>query len=118
MQSKTNPICREYKKINNMNIKHLTVCLFAACSLQASAQYLEHIYDYIENTTVFEENQEEGHAYYLAKEHLSLNGDWRFFFANTPEEVPQTFFKTDFKDSVPQCACSLQSESAFCAERL
>ena len=104
-----------------MNIKHLTVCLFAACSLQASAQYLEHIYDYIENTTVFEENQEEGHAYYLAKEHLSLNGDWRFFFANTPEEVPQTFFKTDFKDwrcAVPQCACSLQSESAFCAERL
>ena len=82
-----------------MNIKHLTFCLFAACSLQASAQYLEHIYDYIENTTVFEENQEEGHAYYLAKEHLSLNGDWRFFFANTPEEVPQTFFKTDFKDS-------------------
>ena len=46
-------------KYNNMNIKHLTVCLFAACSLQASAQYLEHIYDYIENTTVFEENQEE-----------------------------------------------------------
>ena len=82
-----------------MNIKHLTFCLFAACSLQANAQYLEHIYDYIENTTVFEENQEEGHAYYLAKEHLSLNGDWRFFFANTPEEVPQTFFKTDFKDS-------------------
>ena len=62
IKSKTNPICREYKKINNMNIKHLTICLFAACSLQASAQYLEHIYDYIENTTVFEENQEEGHA--------------------------------------------------------
>ena len=51
-----------------MNIKHLTFCLFAACSLQANAQYLEHIYDYIENTTVFEENQEEGHAYYLAKD--------------------------------------------------
>ena len=31
-----------------------------------NAQYLEHIYDYIENTSVFEENQEEGHAYYLA----------------------------------------------------
>ena len=81
-----------------MNIKKLTLCLFAACSLQMNAQYLEHLYDYIENTSVFEENQEEGHAYYLAPNHLSLNGDWRFFFANTPEEVPQNFFATNFKD--------------------
>ena len=81
-----------------MNVKRLTFCLFAACSLQMKAQYLEHLYDYIENTSVFEENQEEGHAYYLAAEHLSLNGNWRFFFANTPEEVPQNFFRTDFKD--------------------
>ena len=81
-----------------MNIKKLTLCLFAACSLQMNAQYLEHLYDYIENTSVFEENQEEGHAYYLAPNHLSLNGDWRFFFANTPEEVPHNFFATNFKD--------------------
>ena len=83
---------------NTVNIKRLTSCLLVACSLQANAQYLEHIYDYIENTSVFEENQEEGHAYYLAEQHLSLNGDWRFFFANTPEEVPQNFFATNFKD--------------------
>ena len=81
-----------------MTIKRLTLCLFAACSLQMNAQYLEHIYDYIENTSVFEENQEEGHAYYLAEQHLSLNGDWRFFFANIPEEVPRNFFATNFKD--------------------
>ena len=82
-----------------MTIKKMTLCLFAAYSLQTNAQYLEHIYDYIENTSVFEENQEEGHAYYLASQHLSLNGDWRFFFANTPEEVPQNFFASNFKDS-------------------
>ena len=64
-----------------------------------NAQYLEHIYDYIENTSIFEENQEEAHAYYLADQHLSLNGNWRFFFANTPEEVPQNFFANNFKDS-------------------
>ncbi len=80
-------------------MKKFIFCLFAACSLQVNAQYLEHIYDYIENTSVFEENQEEGHAYYLAKQHLSLNGNWRFFFANTPEEVPQNFFASNFKDS-------------------
>ena len=82
-----------------MKIKKLTLCLFAAYSLQTSAQYLEHIYDYIENTAVFEENQEEGHAYYLASDHLSLNGDWRFMFVNTPEEVPQNFFATNYKDN-------------------
>ena len=71
----------------------------AACSLQLNAQYLEHIYDYVENTKVFEEGQEEGHAYYLAADHLSLNGPWRFLFANTPEEVPQQFFQPNFKDS-------------------
>ena len=80
-------------------MKKFIFCLFAACSLQMNAQYLERIYDYIENTSVFEENQEEGHAYYLAKQHLSLNGNWRFFFANTPEEVPQNFFASNFKDS-------------------
>ena len=43
--------------------KGLFLCLLSACSLQVSAQYLEHMYDYIENTSVFEEGQEEGHAY-------------------------------------------------------
>lgn len=79
--------------------KASALCLLAACSMQMNAQYLEHIYDYIENTAVYEENQEEGHAYYLADQRLSLNGNWRFFFANTPEEVPQDFFQPGFKDS-------------------
>jgi beta-galactosidase len=78
--------------------RHL-FCLMAACSLQLNAQYLEHIYDYVENTKVFEEGQEEGHAYYLADDHLSLNGPWRFLFANTPEEVPQQVFPPNFNDS-------------------
>lgn len=68
-------------------------------TLQVKAQYLEKIYDYIENTNVYEENQEEGHAYYLADKHLSLNGSWKFLFANTPEEVPNDFFKLTFSDS-------------------
>lgn len=77
----------------------LVLGMTAACSLQVNAQYLDHIYDYVENTAVFEEGQEEGHAYYQASDRMSLNGTWRFLFANTPEEVPQQFFQTNFKDS-------------------
>jgi len=74
------------------------MCLVAMLSHVANAQYLEHIYDYIENPQVFQENQEEGHAYYLADEHLSLNGTWRFSYANIPEEVPLNFFLPNFND--------------------
>ncbi len=74
------------------------VCL-AACASSADAQYLERIYDYIENTSVFEENQEEPHAFYRAEGEMSLNGKWRFLFADTPEQVPHDFFMPAFKDS-------------------
>ena len=82
-----------------MKRKLFTICLIAASMFQANAQYLEHIYDYRENTAVFEEGQEEGHAYYKADDHMSLNGQWRFYFATTPEEVPQGFFMPSFKDN-------------------
>ena len=76
-------------------------CLVTALMATAApmqAQYLDHIYDYIENTNVFEENQEEGHAYYVADQSLSLNGSWRFLFCETPEQVPHDFFAPAFKD--------------------
>ena len=78
--------------------KVLAFGLLLGSPLPTEAQYLERIYDYIENLSVFEENQEEGHAYYVADEHLSLNGQWRFFYANKPEEVPQDFFLPNFRD--------------------
>ena len=62
--------------------KALAFGLLFGCTAPMEAQYLERIYDYIENLEVFEENQEEGHAYYVTDDHLSLNGQWRFFFAN------------------------------------
>ena len=76
----------------------LPLCILAMSYTQVNAQYLEHIYDYIENTEVFEENQEEGHAYYLADKYLSLNGKWKFFFADKPENIPDNFFSTNFND--------------------
>lgn len=83
-----------------MNTKKIASLLFlSAATCQMQAQYLEKIYDYIENTEVFEENQEEAHAFYKADQQISLNGSWRFMFANTPEEIPNKFFEPGFSDS-------------------
>lgn len=84
--------------VNPMMKKTLSICFLAMATLQAKAQYLEKIYDYIENTNVYEEGQEEGHAYYLADQHISLNGTWKFFFAETPEGIPSNFFQPSFGD--------------------
>ncbi|MDO5429748.1 glycoside hydrolase family 2 TIM barrel-domain containing protein [Parabacteroides sp.] len=75
-------------------------CLLAAsCFLSAQQKkYLDHLSDYIENTSVFEWNQEEGRAYHIPEKHISLNGDWKFFFSDTPEGIPSDFYKENFND--------------------
>ncbi|MDR1919392.1 MAG: hypothetical protein LBQ65_07075, partial [Tannerellaceae bacterium] len=62
------------------------------------APFLEHLYHYLENTALFELNQEEGRAYHIPGEHLSLNGDWKFFWSDTPEGIPRDFFREKFND--------------------
>jgi len=44
-------------------------------------------------------NQEEGRAYYLPSRSVSLNGDWKFFYSETPEGVPTDFYAERFNDS-------------------
>lgn len=71
------------------------------------------VYPFIENTAVFEINQTEGHtvcipfksvkeALSLQKSEsdnvLSLNGKWKFHFADTPEGTPKDFFTSNFND--------------------
>jgi len=71
------------------------------------------IYNYLENTQVFEVNQEAGHTplvpYLTVNEaltnnhtstsgYISLNGTWKFHFANTPEEAPDNFFSVKYSD--------------------
>ncbi|MDR2809293.1 MAG: DUF4981 domain-containing protein [Tannerellaceae bacterium] len=73
-------------------------CLLAASGFAQQTPFLEDIYRYIENTSVFETNQEEGRAYYIPNEHLLLNGDWKFFQTNTPEEIPRNFYLETFND--------------------
>ena len=92
--------------------------MFIVCTnfIAASSQekkFLSDIYDYLENTSVFEVNQVEGHVplvpYHNVEEalnnkrseaagFLSLNGTWKFHFANTPESIPAGFFAEAFND--------------------
>jgi beta-galactosidase len=75
--------------------------------------FLSDLYNYIENTAVFELNQESGHvplvAYTSVEEamknnrtsssgYFSLNGTWKFHFAETPEGTPDKFFTESFND--------------------
>ena len=75
--------------------------------------FLNNIYDFIENTSVFELNQEEGHSplipystttealksdFSKAASYQSLNGIWKFHYSDTPEGVPTDFYKTGFDD--------------------
>lgn len=71
------------------------------------------VYPFIENTAVFEINQTEGHTVcipfksvnealslqkFKSENVLSLNGKWKFHFANTPEGTPNNFFTSNFND--------------------
>jgi beta-galactosidase len=75
--------------------------------------FLTNIYNYIENTKVFEVNQEEGHVplvpylnidqalkniRYAANSFMSLNGTWQFHYADTPGGTPERFFTENFND--------------------
>lgn len=75
-------------------------CLLAAsCALSAQEKkYLDHLSDFIENTSVFEWNQEEGRTYFIPEKHVSLNGDWKFFYSDVPEGIPSDFYKAGFND--------------------
>jgi len=74
------------------------VCLPTFGLLAQQVNYLDNIYDFIENTSVFELNQEEGRAYFIPEKHLSLNGEWKFFYSDTPENIPVKFYATNFND--------------------
>ena len=64
--------------------------------VQVRGGYMDNLYNYLENTSVYEEGQEEGHAFWLPEHSLSLNGEWKFFFGETPEEIPTGFFAPDY----------------------
>ena len=79
----------------------VVLAMMVAWPLMGQAQdvhYMENLYQFIENTDVFELNQEEGHAYFVPEKHLSLNGDWKFKFTDVPEKMPKDFFEVGYDD--------------------
>ncbi|HZY25168.1 MAG TPA: glycoside hydrolase family 2 TIM barrel-domain containing protein, partial [Bacteroidales bacterium] len=97
-------------------MKKILFVLALAVSVICNAQqkpFLSDIYSYLENTSVFELNQEEGHVPIVpyisvdealkndrqkAASFLSLNGTWKFHFSDIPEGTPSDFFETNFND--------------------
>jgi beta-galactosidase len=84
-----------------------------ALSFSQERPFLSNIYSYLENTGVFELNQEEGHVPLVpyatvdqalknctddVTAYLSLNGTWKFHYSDTPEGVPSEFYKKEFND--------------------
>lgn len=58
--------------------------------------FMDDLSYYVENVDVFEEGQEEGRAWHIPQPSLSLNGKWKFFYADKPADVPSDFFKAGF----------------------
>jgi len=82
-------------------------------SYSQETSFLSDIYSYLENTSVFELNQEEGHTPLVpymsvnetlinnrqrAASYLLLNGTWKFRFSETPEGAPSGVFAENFND--------------------
>jgi len=104
-----------YSKTNSMKYR-ISLLLFLGASLAASAQdkpFLSDVYNYLENTKVFELNQEDGHVPLLpyisvdealinnrtkSSSFLSLNGRWKFHYSDIPEGTPSDFFREDYND--------------------
>ena len=79
----------------------LTAVLCILALQMAPAQdkpYLEDLPYYLENTAVFEQNQEPGRAFHIPAHSLSLNGKWRFQYFESPYDVPKDFFNPSFND--------------------
>ncbi|MBO4764977.1 MAG: DUF4981 domain-containing protein [Bacteroidales bacterium] len=79
----------------------LTAVLCILALQMAPAQhkpYLEDLPYYLENTSVFEQNQEPGRAFHIPSHNLSLNGKWRFQYFESPYDVPKDFFNPSFND--------------------
>jgi beta-galactosidase len=92
------------------------VILLSCVSFFTSAQetgFLNDIYKYLEDPAIFELNQEEGHVPLVpfvtvnealinnkkaSSSFLSLNGEWKFHYSDTPEGIISVFYTENFSD--------------------
>lgn len=60
--------------------------------------FMDDLRSYLSNTGIFEKNQEEARAYYIPARNISLNGDWKFFYSESPAGIPKDFFRVSYND--------------------
>jgi beta-galactosidase len=85
----------------------ITLSYFWSHAQAQEKSFRENIYSYLENTSVFEVNQEEGRTPFISynsvtdalknrKEksngYLLLNGTWKFLFSEKPEDICRDIF--------------------------
>ena len=64
----------------------------------AQGAFMDNLPYYIENTEMFGLGQEEGRSYYIPESSISLNGRWKFLYAENPQGIPSDFFNPGFND--------------------
>ncbi|MGB8490608.1 MAG: glycoside hydrolase family 2 TIM barrel-domain containing protein [Bacteroidales bacterium] len=99
--------------MKNFLIACLLFCVFLTASFSQGKPFLSDIRSYIENTSMYELNQKEGHTPLIpfssvaealennpgtASSWLTLNGIWKFHYSDTPDLVPADFFEVNFND--------------------
>ncbi len=72
------------EQINDMNGRIMATILSGMLAVTVQAQdrpYMEDLPYYVENLEVFGCGQEEGRAFHLPENSISLNGKWKFLYA-------------------------------------
>jgi beta-galactosidase len=92
----------------------LLFCVSAETAFTQEHNFLQNIYQYIEDPRTFAINQEEGHVpqvpfssvdkalsfnFNQSPNYLLLNGEWKFRWFETPEQVPKDFFASPYNDA-------------------
>ncbi len=70
-------------------------------SIQANSQDVlsrEMLSSYVENTSVFGQGQVDPRAWYIPSDAISLDGQWKFSYYESPLDVPGDFFRKGFND--------------------
>lgn len=83
------------------NKKLLCALTGIVLSTSAIAQYYnwnDSLSYYIENPAVFEKGQDDGRSYYIPADNQSLNGQWKFYWSETPYTLPDKFYESKFND--------------------
>ena len=60
--------------------------------------FMEDLGHYVLNPAVYGEGQEEGRTFHIPETGISLNGEWKFLYSDSPEGIPSDFFKPGFSD--------------------